>query len=586
METSMIAVNVMNIANCVSELVSNSLHVNATSIAIRFHSEERKIQVIDNGIGIPKAELKTIAEYNNKNYCNYLIRHDIHNWKKQTLINIRRLSNIMMITSRYYNSSKTYMKIFKIYHESNIERTERRPSQGTTITIYGFHELSLNKWNIAFMYYLIENIAIANPQTSFTIRDDKIKKVTMIITKPHNPINIFKLLYNKKVMFHKVWFIRSKQKSDIKFCAYIGISNSNFTVPQHIFINNKLLITDHLMQLHTSTLQNTKSIQLTLSEWSNWSDSKNLKQCENNSLRFYKHFDFLPEKLHKLLRGNTKLIQTNILNAYDENLYSIKVKSELQIPDILPHQEIDVRLCKNDRFCEFKINKKLLKFIKILGQLNNELIVGLVIQNNVKILLLMDQHAIHERIRYEQLLHEYKSQIRNQLFSIKLKNPVVVKLSAKSCNLLLSNHKMLRRFGITFNILDNNNIIIRTVPECLKKNNYSELKLKLNIQNLLNELIQNSTKYINYQINDLPITIHNAIVMKACHGAIKFGHSLTLKECKWLLKLLNETKIPTQCAHGRPSIVPLLELTNLETRQTKIVQNLNSYKFFNSSKYF
>lgn len=42
---------------------------------------------------------------------------------------------------------------------------------------------------------------------------------------------------------------------------------------------------------------------------------------------------------------------------------------------------------------------------QILGQLNNELIVGLVIQNNVKILLLMDQHAIHERIRYEQLLH-------------------------------------------------------------------------------------------------------------------------------------------------------------------------------------
>lgn len=42
---------------------------------------------------------------------------------------------------------------------------------------------------------------------------------------------------------------------------------------------------------------------------------------------------------------------------------------------------------------------------QILGQLNNELIVGLIIQNNIKMLLLMDQHAIHERIRYEQLLH-------------------------------------------------------------------------------------------------------------------------------------------------------------------------------------
>ncbi|XP_031775693.1 uncharacterized protein LOC105736858 [Apis florea] len=434
METSINAINVTNIADCVVELVSNSLHVNATSIAIRFHSEERKIQVIDNGIGIPKVELKTIAEYNNKNYCNYPIGYGIHNWKKQTLINIRRLSNAMMITSRCYNSSKTYMKIFKIYQKSNIVRIERRPSQGTTITIYGFHELSLSKWNITFMYYLIENIAIANPQTSFTIRDDKIKKITMIITKPHNPINIFKFLYNKKVIFHKVWFIKSIQKSDIKFCAYIGISNSNFTASQHIFINNKLvhcplilqiistifintlkffkkqiteketifillfiicteyifiiengkrtlmlsniynllqsiknkiinifikdikplsvndlkcsnkankqksknneiqLITDHLMQVHVSAMQNinTKNIQLTLSEWSNWSDSKNLKQCENNSLRFYKHFDFLPEKLHKLLRKDTKLIQTNILNAYNENLYSIKIKSGLQ----------------------------------------------------------------------------------------------------------------------------------------------------------------------------------------------------------------------------------------------------------------
>lgn len=42
---------------------------------------------------------------------------------------------------------------------------------------------------------------------------------------------------------------------------------------------------------------------------------------------------------------------------------------------------------------------------QILGQLNNELIVGLIIQNNIKMLLLIDQHAIHERIRYEQLLH-------------------------------------------------------------------------------------------------------------------------------------------------------------------------------------
>lgn len=65
--------------------------------------------------------------------------------------------------------------------------------------------------------------------------------------------------------------------------------------------------------------------------------------------------------------------------------------------------------------------------------------------------------------------------------------------------------------------------------------------------------------------------------MKSILGAIKFGDPLSLKECKRLLKLLNKTKIPTQCAHGRPSIIPLLELTDLEKRHIKIVQVNNTF---------
>lgn len=64
-------------------------------------------------------------------------------------------------------------------------------------------------------------------------------------------------------------------------------------------------------------------------------------------------------------------------------------------------------------------------------------------------------------------------------------------------------------------------------------------------------------------------------------GAIKFGDPLTLKECKWLLKLLTETKIPTRCAHGRPSIIPLVELTDLKRRNTKLVQVCNTFFTYN-----
>ncbi|KOC58708.1 DNA mismatch repair protein mutL, partial [Habropoda laboriosa] len=602
--------------------VSNSLNANATSIAIRIHGVERKIQVIDNGVGIHRKHLEIIAEYNGQSFLNCWNMQDICNQRKQTLINIRKLSDAMLITSRYYNSSKTYLKVFKICHDTNIVKIERRPSQGTTVSIYGLHELSLKKWDIPTMYYLVANIAIVNPQVSFSIRDDHKKEVIMIITKPHDPINIFKLLYNREVLLREIWCIKCTRKSDIKFCAYIGLADVNFAAMQNMFLNNKPVHCPLILQVVSATfmnslqlfkkiqyeqflkrdnvfillyiwcteyiftiengkrtlilpnvqslLQNIKSkilniftknnmplsicdskcknnieeglknnvthfaanitqlftpvsqinketIILTLSEWSNWSyrNTSNMKQFRNKSLTFYKHFDFLPKKLHKLLRG----------------------------------------------------------------QMNNEMIAGLIIKDDIRMLLIMDQHAIHERIRYEHLLYKYKSQIRNQLFSIKLKDPITIELSVDSCNLLLSNKVALKKYGVTFNVINNDTAIVSAIPECLKKNkyHYDEIKLKINVANLLTELLQSFTIYGSYQSNNLPLTILNAIAMEACHGAIKFGDPLTLKDCKWLLKLLSQTKIPTQCAHGRPSIVPLLELTDSEKRYKKIVQVANTY---------
>ena len=102
-----------------------------------------------------------------------------------------------------------------------------------------------------------------------------------------------------------------------------------------------------------------------------------------------------------------------------------------------------------------------------------------------------------------------------------MKNPIVIQLPADSCNLLLSNNTILKKFGITFNVIENNILMIRAVPECLRKNkyHYDELRLKLNVKNLLNELLQNFLHYNNIDpINNLPLTIQNAIATEACHG--------------------------------------------------------------------
>ena len=49
-------------------------------------------------------------------------------------------------------------------------------------------------------------------------------------------------------------------------------------------------------------------------------------------------------------------------------------------------------------------------------------------------------------------------------------------------------------------------------------------------------------------------------------GAIKFGDSLTLRECEALIRDLSRCDLPFQCAHGRPSVMPVLQLDQLRTK--------------------
>ncbi|XP_076662565.1 DNA mismatch repair protein MutL [Halictus rubicundus] len=708
MATSIIAAsNVTDLPECVQELVMNSLNAESTAIAIRFHAGKRKIQVVDNGVGIPRDGLTATAEYNDRG-ARFNVE-DICNARKQTLASIRRLSDVMMITSRHRDSPRTYMKVFKVCDPPKIFEIRKRPSCGTTVSIYGFHELTLDKWNVPLMYFIVGNIAIVNPHVSFSIRDDQRQRVIMAIAKPHEPIEIFQLLYCKQVSLDNLWHIRNTSESRVKFCAFIGLANTKSNALQYIFLNNRpvhcplilrmisaafvgrlrcfarathhqipkrksifillfiscreyiftmenrkrtlilpsvqnlfLAIQNDIMNIffnNTTPLSNslannvrksnhliygcingrngavlfertptsrallprkncilrtvchivqketTKiivqpvrettideqnllcysdalnidddngqsktlceinhsqmttskvidvqkftrgSIALTLSEWSNWTypgnKSNRLDEPKklDGSMEFYKRFDFLPNKLHKLLRGNTKLTRTNVLREWSGSDLTTKLKSGLHIPDVLLHQEIDVRPCKSSqRLREFKLKADLLKFVKILGQMNNELIVGLAVQDNRKVLLLMDQHAVHERIRYETLLRIYKTQSRNQLLSVKLQEPVIIQLPAEECGLLLKSRKQLKRFGIGFSTTNDNAIVVRTVPECLKKNKYrhDNVRLQLSVRNLLDEMLRNFQNNRSEESIDLPVTIHNAIAAEACHGA-------------------------------------------------------------------
>jgi len=64
----------------------------------------------------------------------------------------------------------------------------------------------------------------------------------------------------------------------------------------------------------------------------------------------------------------------------------------------------------------------------------------------------------------------------------------------------------------------------------------------------------------------IPKVISQVISSQACHGAVKFGEPLGRSECQELIKCLSKCQLPFQCAHGRPSIIPLVDLKFLGSK--------------------
>jgi DNA mismatch repair ATPase MutL len=59
-----------------------------------------------------------------------------------------------------------------------------------------------------------------------------------------------------------------------------------------------------------------------------------------------------------------------------------------------------------------------------------------------------------------------------------------------------------------------------------------------------------------------PPAVQRILASKSCRTAVKFGDTLTMKQCSNLLGDVVQCANPFQCAHGRPSIVPLISLSN------------------------
>lgn len=176
---------------------------------------------------------------------------------------------------------------------------------------------------------------------------------------------------------------------------------------------------------------------------------------------------------------------------------------------------------------------------KIEGVLFNTFI--LLYDYNNDFVVMIDQHAAHERILYEEFSEKFKNSKVNSQY-IEGVNPI--KLTVNEEETIKENMDLLNKFGFTIDIYPDHNVVVRSIP-IIFGGNYS---LDL-IKDIIGILDDEKTNIYDYKVEK--------IMKYACKNAIKAGDKISNIEIDKLIEDLKKCKYPTTCPHGRPSMIIL-----------------------------
>ncbi|XP_062973950.1 DNA mismatch repair protein Mlh3 isoform X4 [Elgaria multicarinata webbii] len=233
----------------------------------------------------------------------------------------------------------------------------------------------------------------------------------------------------------------------------------------------------------------------------------------------------------------------------------------------------------------YQFTKKMIDSMQVLNQVDNKFIACLintradeneetVLDGNL--LVLVDQHAAHERVRLEQLITDsYERQpealVKKKLLASTVCPPLEIEITEDQRRLLWCCHKSLEDLGLELLFPKDNpsQILVGKVPLCFVEREANELRRgrQTVTKSIVEEFIREQVELLQTTggaQGTLPLTILKVLASQACHGAIKFNDSLTLEESCHLMESLSCCQLPFQCAHGRPSMLPLADVDHLQ----------------------
>ncbi|HBR67763.1 MAG TPA: DNA mismatch repair endonuclease MutL [Rhodospirillaceae bacterium] len=185
-----------------------------------------------------------------------------------------------------------------------------------------------------------------------------------------------------------------------------------------------------------------------------------------------------------------------------------------------------------------------------LGSARAQIHENYIIAQTTEGLVIVDQHAAHERLVYER----FKAQIAESGIERQgLLTPEIIDLGEAQAENLLEHREEISKFGLEIEPFGPGAVAVQAVPALLGG--------KADIQGLVRDLADEISDH--GQTQKMEERLNAILSTMACHGSVRSGRRMNAEEMNALLRRMEETPLSGQCNHGRPTYIQL-SLSDIE----------------------
>lgn len=595
--------------NVVKELTENSIDSNADTITVEIKDGGISlIRVTDNGTGIPKSEIKKafLRHATSKILdANDLLKLSSLGFRGEALSSISAVSYVECITKLH---DELLGLRYQIEGSNEIDLEEIGAPSGTTFIVKDlFYNvparkkfLKSNQTEASYITDLMEHLALSTPKISYKyiLNNKEIfntsgngdlheviyriygKEISDSLLKYEIENELFKATgfigkpeINRSSRVNETIFVNGRYVQCDILCKAIEEGYKSFLMQHkfpfvviHFEINPSMIDVNVHPSKMEIRIQNSKEIYDLVVESINkllssieLIPSIKLEETKEEIIVSKTPEQFETNRLNILTSNND---DNNVPSGCNENIITQKVIEPLKInrpvledniSNVIKTYEPKVKEVSTQLsiFDADFLNEEAKPSYEILGQLfDTYWLIGFEDK-----LFFMDQHAAHEKVKYERLI---KALNNKSIITQDINPPVIINLSGKQTGIIDEYNDIFKNLGISVENFGQGAVALRAMPVDLYGCNEKEFFLEI-----LDEILENPLKG-TYDV------ILNKIASMSCKAAVKGNTKMSKIEVEALLDELMTLDNPYNCPHGRPTIFSMTKY-EIEKKFKRIV---------------